>query len=145
MCHRSCSLAEGFYTKLYTKSAVSESSIALARLNLTFQRLGLFHDIWHTCSTCSWLQNDASDFLMFAQGLSYGLSKLKKKKRVKLSLNFERSQLRPGAKNKKSEARFCRPAHLLSFCENRFRLLRFVKNLNLTKRGAFFRHFASPR
>ena len=36
MCHRSCSLALGFYTKLYTKSAVSESSIALARLNLTF-------------------------------------------------------------------------------------------------------------
>ena len=26
----------GFYTKLYTKSAVSESSIALAGFNLTF-------------------------------------------------------------------------------------------------------------
>ena len=30
---------------------------------------------------------------------------------------------------------------LLPFYENRFRLLRFVKNLNSTKRGAFFRHF----
>ena len=29
-------LSFNFYTKLYTKSAVSESSIALARLNLTF-------------------------------------------------------------------------------------------------------------
>ena len=36
MCHQSCSLALGFYTKLCTKSAVSESSIALGRLNLTF-------------------------------------------------------------------------------------------------------------
>ena len=36
MCHWSRSLAYGFYTKLYTKSAVSESSIALARLNLIF-------------------------------------------------------------------------------------------------------------
>ena len=36
MCHQSWSLALGFYAKLYTKSAVSESSIALARLNLTF-------------------------------------------------------------------------------------------------------------
>ena len=33
--------------------------------------------IWHTCSTCSWLQNVASDFLIFAQGLSYSLSKSK--------------------------------------------------------------------
>ena len=39
MCHRCCSLAQGFYTKLYTKSAVSKSSIALARLSLTFNQL----------------------------------------------------------------------------------------------------------
>ena len=41
MCHRSCSLAYGFCTKLYTKAAVSESSIVLARLNLTFKPLGI--------------------------------------------------------------------------------------------------------
>ena len=45
MCHRSCSLTQGFYTKLYTKTAVSESSIALARLNLTFLPLGL--SLWN--------------------------------------------------------------------------------------------------
>ena len=33
----------------------------------------------------------ASDFLIFAQGLSYHLSKLKKKNGVKITLNFERS------------------------------------------------------
>ena len=36
------------------------------------------------------------------------------------------------------EATFCRSALLFSFCENRFRLLRFIKKLNSTKRGAFF-------
>ena len=45
MCYRSCSLALGFYTKLYTKSAVSESSIALRRLNLTFLPLRL--SLWN--------------------------------------------------------------------------------------------------
>ena len=45
MCHRSCSLAWGFYTKLYTKSAVSESSIALGRLKLLFLPLRL--SLWH--------------------------------------------------------------------------------------------------
>ena len=34
-------------------------------------------------------KKDASDCLIFAQGFSYGLSKLKKKNGVKLSLNFE--------------------------------------------------------
>ena len=43
MCHRSCSLAQGFYTKLYTKTAVSKSSIALGlgTLKLTFLSFGL--------------------------------------------------------------------------------------------------------
>ena len=38
-----CNMADlkSVYTKLYTKSAVSESSIALGRLNLTFLPLGL--------------------------------------------------------------------------------------------------------
>ena len=45
MCHRSWSLAWGFYTKLYTKTAVSESSMALGRFNLTFLSLGL--SLWN--------------------------------------------------------------------------------------------------
>ena len=31
-----------------------------------FNRLDYLHEIWHTCSACSWLQNFASDFLIFA-------------------------------------------------------------------------------
>ena len=40
-------------------------------------------------ASCSWLRNVASDFLIFAWGLSYGLSKLKNG--VKSSLNFKRT------------------------------------------------------
>ena len=72
-------------------------------------------------------------FLIFAQGLSYGLSKAKNGE--KSSLNFERSQLHP------FEATFWRSPLLLSFCENRFRPLRCVKKLNSTKKGALLRHF----
>ena len=64
-----------------------------------------------------------------------------RKNGVKSSLNFERFLLCPWAKIKNFEAWFCRSALLLSFCENRFRLLRFIKKLNPTKRGAFFRLF----
>ena len=39
-CQMACSLVLGFYTKSYTKWALSESSIVLARLNLTFYLLG---------------------------------------------------------------------------------------------------------
>ena len=46
----------------------------------------------------------ATDLLIFAQGLSYGLSKSKNE--VKSTLNFEKSYLSPGAKIKKSEATF---------------------------------------
>ena len=60
ICHRSCSLALCFFTKLHTKSAVSESSIALGRLNLTFLSLDYLYETWHTCSSCSFLQNVAS-------------------------------------------------------------------------------------
>ena len=52
---------------------------------------------------------------------------------VKLLLNFESSW----EIKKKYEATFCRSALLLSFCENRFRLLQFVKKLNSTIQGAF--------
>ena len=48
-------------------------------------------------------------FLIFTRGLGYGISKLKKKNGVKLLLNFERSQLIPGAQIKNSKANFCRP------------------------------------
>ena len=36
---------------------------------------------------------------------------------------------------------FCRSDLLLSFCKNGFRLLRFVKKLNSTKRGTLFRYY----
>ena len=65
MCYQSSSRVSGFYTKLYTKSAVSESSVALRRLNLTFYRLDYLYETWYTCSSCSWLQNVASDLLIF--------------------------------------------------------------------------------
>ena len=45
-----------------------------------FYRLEYLHEIRHTCTVaCSWLPNVASDFLNFVQGLSYGLSKSKKR------------------------------------------------------------------
>ena len=76
MYHRSCSLVWGFYTNLYTKLAVSENSIALARLNLTFYRLEYLHETWHPSLFIMLMAtNRASNFLIFAQGLSYGLSK----------------------------------------------------------------------
>ena len=40
---------------------------------------------------------------------------------------------------KKFEARFCRNALLLSFCENRFCLSQLIKKLNSTEQGALFR------
>ena len=64
-----------------------------------------------------------------------------RKNGVKSSLNFERSELSPWAKIKKSEARFCRSALLLSFCKNRSCLSQLIKKLNSTERGALFRHF----
>ena len=50
-----------------------------------------------------------------------------------------KTQLSPGQKLK-NPRRFV-TALLLSSCKNRFCLWRFVKNLNSTKRGVFFRHF----
>ena len=68
-----------------------------------------------------------------------------RKNGVKSSLNFKRSLISPLPKIINFEARLCRSALLLLLCENRFCLLRFVKKLNSTKRGAFFDMFASPR
>ena len=82
----------GFSIQSCTQNRPSPKFQSLSRdLILTFlNRLDYLHEIWHTCSACSWLQNVASDFLIFAWGLSYGLSKVEKKG-VKSSLNFERS------------------------------------------------------
>ena len=67
-------------SKLYTKSAISESSIALGRLNLTFLSLGL--SLWNLAHLFIMFMATklASDFFNFALGLSYayGLSKSKK-------------------------------------------------------------------
>ena len=85
----------------------------------------------------------ASEFLIFAYGLSYGLSKSKIRGKIvtKLWKIITKSQ----GKNKKSEAKFCRSALLLSFCENRLCLSQLIKKLNSTERGALFDIFASPR
>ena len=37
----------------------------LSRLNLAFDRLDNLYETWYTCSSCSWLQNIAWDFLIF--------------------------------------------------------------------------------
>ena len=47
-----------------------------------FYRLNYLYETGHTCSSCLWLQNAASDFLIFVWGLSYGLSKLKKRGKI---------------------------------------------------------------
>ena len=135
MCHWSCSLVT-FYTKLSTKSAVSESSITLERLNLTFLPLGL--SLWNLAHLFIMFMATkiASKFLILPRDLVMVF--LSRKNRVKSSLNFERPKL-TWSKIKSFEA--TRSALLLSFCENRFCLLQFVKKLNLTERGALFRHF----
>ena len=85
---------------------------------ITMKQLDYHHEIRHTCSGCSWpdkpwqaMSHDKLDkpwasktALIFAQGLSYGLSK--SKNGVKSSLNFERSQLSPQEKIKNFEANF---------------------------------------
>ena len=83
MCHQRFSLAYGFYTKLYTKLAVSESSTLFNRAReiefnfftawTFFMKPGtLVHHV-HCCKKV------AADILIFAWGLSYGLSKSKKR------------------------------------------------------------------
>ena len=75
--------------------------------------------------------------LIFALGLSYGLSKSKKRGKIitKLWKIITKSQ----GKNKKIWGNVCRSAFLLSFCENRFCLSQLIKKLR--EWGALFRHF----
>ena len=81
MCHRSCSLALGFYTKLYTKSAVSESSITLGRWNLTFLPFGL--SLWNLAHLFIMFRHGYNilPFLNFCQGTYLWSFKVEKKKR----------------------------------------------------------------
>ena len=74
----------------------------------------------------------------------------KKKNGVKSSLNFERSFLMPKAKIKKSEAKFCRSALLLSFCETPFVSIAINKKVKFDEARCPFSTFlrlqgASPR
>ena len=134
MWHWSCMLAWSFYTKLCIKLAVSECSIVLGRLNLAFYFyiFDYLPEIWHANLSWLWLQTVAWIFLIFAQGLSYCLSK--SQERGKIIARIWKSI-------KKSGAVFCWSTLLLSFCENRFCPSQFVKKLNSMKRGAFFWKF----
>ena len=49
---------------------------------LHFYRLDYLYQTWHTCSPCLWLQKSASDFLIFAWGLCYVLSKSKRRCKI---------------------------------------------------------------
>ena len=77
-----------------------------------FYRLDYLYETWHTCSSRSWLQKIASDFIIFAWGLSYvltdisyGLSKSKKRGKIITKL-WKIITKSPQAKIKKSEATF---------------------------------------
>ena len=65
------------------------SSLAVLRQTVLRHPTVLYF-LEHICSACSWLQNFASDFLIFAQGLGYGLSKSKKRGKI-ITLHFVRS------------------------------------------------------
>ena len=92
LCHQSCSLALDFYTKLYTKSAVSESSIAIALggLNLPFfiawtifMKIGkLVHHVYGYKALPQIFSFLPRDLVMIFQSRKNG---------AKSSLNFERS------------------------------------------------------
>ena len=62
------------------------------------------------------LQNVESDFLIFAPGLSYDLSKLSDDL-TPFFFDFERPKLSPWAKIKKSEAIFCSHEHDEQVCQ----------------------------
>ena len=105
--------------------------------------LDYLYETWHTCLSCSWLQNPVSDFLNFAKGLGYGLSK--SKKRGKIIIKLWKTITQPIGKIKKTEATFWRSALLLSLCENPLCPFQLIKKLNSTERRALFDIFASPR
>ena len=72
----------GFLYKVVAKTTVSDSSMALGRFNLTFLSLEL--SLWNLAYLFIMFMATkfASDFLIFAQGLSYGLSKSKKRGKI---------------------------------------------------------------
>ena len=82
-------------------------------------------------------------FLNFVYGLNYGLSKLNKRGKIIIKL-WKIIYKVPREKLKNLRLTFCRPAFLLSFCENRLCLSHLIEKLNSTKRGALFDIFASP-
>ena len=69
--------------------------------------------------------------------------KVEKKKRIKLSLNIERSSRSPGAKKKfkKSEVAISRSALILSFCENLFFVYCNLLKPKFGEAGCRFQHF----
>ena len=71
-----------FLCKVVHKTAVSESSIAFARLNLTFLPLGLSWWNFAHLFIMFVATKVASDFLIFVWGLSYGLPKSKKRGKI---------------------------------------------------------------
>ena len=127
-----------------TQNRPSGSSIALARLNLTFLPLGL--SLWNLAHLFIMFMatKHASIFLIFAWGLSYGFSK--SKKRGKIITKFWKIITNPQAKIKKSEATFCRsagcyPSSLILRKPFSSLLSQLIKKLNSTEQVALFRHF----
>ena len=80
-------------------------------------------------------------FLIITWGLSYGLSKSKKRGKI-ITKHAKLWKIVPRQKLKKIDATFWRSALLLSFCENRFCPSQLIKKLNSTERGALFWHFS---
>ena len=85
------------------------------------------------------MQTVASDCILFAHMLRYGLSK--SKNRDKIITKCWKTITKSRRKIEKVDAMFCRSALLLSVFENRFCLSQFVKKLSSTERGTFVRHF----
>ena len=87
------------FMQVVHKSALSESSIALGRLNLTFYRLDYLYESWHTCSSCSWLQNLPQIFKILPRDLVMVFQS--RNNGVKSSLNFEKIITKSLGKNLK--------------------------------------------
>ena len=66
MCHRSCSLAEGFCTKVYTKSAVSKCNRAREIEFNFFTAWTIFMKLGTLVHHVHGYKNVASEFLIFA-------------------------------------------------------------------------------
>ena len=86
-------------SRLYAKSAVSESSITLARLNLTYKPLGMSPSTWHTFSSCSCMATKhCLRYLIVAQILSSVMVFQSQKNGEKSSLNLKDHNLVRGQK-----------------------------------------------